>query len=118
MSKENRAPQAQPPRVESASEDSLGSVRSDLDGTRDLVLRLAESVLIAAKSHAKCRNCTRLACQFVTAAHREFGTQIVALCDGCELTAEWRATGTVNRITDTVILDTIKVANELICSRR
>jgi len=127
MSKDHRQQVAQPqsvqqqprrsPEVEAEPEEMLASIREDLRSTRELVLSLAEGILRTAKSHAKCRNCTRLACQFVTAAHRDFGTQSVALCDGCELTSEWRPTGTVSRITDPVLLETIKAANEIICSR-
>ena len=107
--------------VEAATEvpeDTLAKARADIESTRGLMLQLAITTLKVAKAYCQCRNCKRVASRFLGANHRDFGTQDVPLCDGCQLNTEWKSTGMVRQITDTNLVETIRIANEIICSRK
>ncbi len=125
MSNHNRDNRPEPARVtapvqtvtDAEADDTLAKVRADLTATRRLVLELSVTTLKMAKAYCQCRNCKRVASRFLTGNHKEFGTQEIALCDGCQMNPEWYATGSVRKIVDANLLEVIRIANEIICSQ-
>lgn len=122
--RDNRAEQVKPQlptiAVEATvteSPDTLAKTRADLESTRLLLLQLSVTTLKLAKAYCQCRNCKRVASRFIMCNHREFGTQEIALCDGCDMTPEWKDTGSIRKIVDQNLLEIIRIANEVICSQ-